>query len=50
LTGAGLVQGGKPYQLDESAKAIGDVSEDKVKKVDTNLLHSGIVPPCEGYG
>ena len=43
LTGAGLVQEGKPYQLDESAKAIGDVSEDKVKKVDTNLHHSEIV-------
>lgn len=33
LTGAGLVQGGKPYQLDETAKAIDGVTEDQVKKV-----------------
>ena len=33
LTGAGLTQQGKPYQLDESAKAIDGVTEDQVKKV-----------------
>lgn len=33
LTGAGLAQSGKPYQLDETAKAIDGVSEEVVKKV-----------------
>lgn len=33
LTGAGLVIGGKPYQLDETAKAIDGVTEEQVKKV-----------------
>lgn len=33
LTGAGLVQGGKAYQLDEVAKSIDGVTEDQVKKV-----------------
>lgn len=33
LTGSGLVQGGKAYQLDETAKAIGEVTEEQVKKV-----------------
>jgi len=40
LTGAGLVQGGKAFQLDELATAIDSVTVDQVKKVDTcrNLL------------
>ena len=33
LTGAGLIQGGKPHQIDEVGKSIGSVTEDKVKKV-----------------
>jgi len=33
LTGAGLVHGGKAYQIDETAKAIDGVTEDKVKQV-----------------
>ncbi|KAI9661932.1 MAG: ubiquinol-cytochrome c reductase core subunit 1 [Bathelium mastoideum] len=38
LTGAGLVQQGKPYQLDESAKAIDSVTEAQVKKTAKELL------------
>ena len=33
LTGAGLVQGGKPFQIDELGKSIDSVTEDQVKKV-----------------
>lgn len=33
LTGAGLVHGGKAYQLDETAKAIDGVTEEQVKEV-----------------
>jgi len=33
LTGAGLIQGGKAFQLDEVAKTIDKVSEEQVKKV-----------------
>lgn len=33
LTGSGLISGGEAYQLDETAKAIGGVTEDQVKKV-----------------
>lgn len=33
MTGAGLIQNGKPYQLDELAKIIDGVKEDQVKKV-----------------
>jgi len=33
LTGAGLVQGGKPFQIDELGKTIDNVTEDRVKKV-----------------
>ena len=33
LTGAGLIQGGKPFQIDELGKTIGAVTEDQVKKV-----------------
>jgi len=33
LTGSGLVHDGKPYQLDDSAKAIGEVTEEKLKEV-----------------
>lgn len=38
LTGAGLVHGGKPYQLDETAKAIGNVSEESVREAAKSLL------------
>jgi len=33
LTGAGLVQGGKPFQIDELGKTFDVVTEDQVKKV-----------------
>ena len=33
LTGAGLMQGGPPHQIDEVGKSIGSVTEDQVKKV-----------------
>ena len=33
LTGAGLVQGGKPFQIDDLGKTIDTVTEDQVKKV-----------------
>jgi ubiquinol-cytochrome c reductase core subunit 2 len=39
LTGAGLVQGGKAYQMDEVAKGIDNVTPDQVKKVDHGLLY-----------
>lgn len=35
LTGAGLIQGGKPFQIDELGKTIDGVTEDQVKKVYT---------------
>lgn len=38
LTGAGLVQTGKPYQLDESASQIKDVTEEQVKNAAKALL------------
>jgi len=38
LTGSGLLSGGKAYQLDETAKAIGGVTEDQVKKTAKSLL------------
>ncbi|KAK4691461.1 hypothetical protein P7C71_g5541, partial [Lecanoromycetidae sp. Uapishka_2] len=38
LTGAGLVQGGKAFQLDELAKAIDSVTVDGVKKAAKQLL------------
>lgn len=37
LTGAGLVQGGKAFQIDELGKAIDGVTVDQVKKVSTVL-------------
>src|SRR6185312_11434556 len=33
LTGAGLIHGGKAYQLDETAQKIGSVTQDQLKKV-----------------
>ena len=33
LTGAGLVQGGKAYQIDEIGKSVDGVTEEQVKKV-----------------
>ena len=38
LTGAGLVQTGKPYQLDESAQKIKNVTEEQVKEAAKTLL------------
>ena len=38
LTGAGLVQNGQPYQLDESAKKIKDVTDAQVKDAAKALL------------
>ncbi|KAF1990681.1 LuxS/MPP-like metallohydrolase [Aulographum hederae CBS 113979] len=40
LTGSGLVQNGKAYQLDESAKAIEGVTPEAVRKVAKALLES----------
>ncbi|KAK4999281.1 ubiquinol-cytochrome c reductase core subunit 1 [Elasticomyces elasticus] len=40
LTGAGLVQGGKAYQLDETAKAIDAVTQEQVTKAAKTLLDS----------
>jgi ubiquinol-cytochrome c reductase core subunit 2 len=37
LTGSGLLHGGKAYQLDQTAKAIGAVTEEQVKKVSMSL-------------
>ena len=38
LTGAGLVQGGTAFQIDQLAKAIDGVSEDQIKKVGNALV------------
>lgn len=38
LAGAGLVHGGKPYQIDEVAKAADSVTEEQVKKVAQEAL------------
>ena len=43
LTGAGLVQGGKPYQLDDLAKTLDGVTEDQVKSVSPRDWYSVIV-------
>ncbi|KAF2280479.1 LuxS/MPP-like metallohydrolase [Westerdykella ornata] len=40
LTGAGLVHGSKPYQIDEVAKAIDGVTEEKLKSAAKSLLES----------
>ena len=40
MTGAGLVQNGKPYQLDELAKILDGVKEDQVKKVWSEVFGS----------
>ena len=42
LTGAGLVQGGKAFQLDELAKSIDSVTEDQVKTVCLALFPQSI--------
>lgn len=39
LTGSGLVHDGKPYQLDDSAKAIGEVTEEKLKEVSLFIVN-----------
>jgi ubiquinol-cytochrome c reductase core subunit 2 len=38
LTGAGLVQDSKPYQLDESAQKIGEVTIEKVQEVCSSMM------------
>ena len=38
LTGAGIVRGGKPYQLDDVGKSIGAVTDEQVKKVCSHQL------------
>ena len=40
LTGAGLIQGGKAYQMDEVAKGIDNVTPDQVKKVSIHITRS----------
>lgn len=43
LTGAGLIQGGKAFQIDEVGKSISGVTEDQVKKVSVyDTLHPTI--------
>lgn len=44
LTGAGLVQGGKAFQIDELAKSIDSVTEDQVKKV--SFAPKSSLRPC----
>ena len=39
LTGLGLVHGGKAYQIDQTAKAIGAVTEEQIKKVCIEDFH-----------
>ena len=48
LTGAGLVQGGKAFQIDEVAKSIDGVGEEQVKKVNPPLTRSvsWVLKPC----
>lgn len=41
LTGAGLVQGGRAFQIDELAKSIDTVTEDQIKKV-SFFVHSDV--------
>jgi ubiquinol-cytochrome c reductase core subunit 2 len=42
LTGAGLVHGGKAYQIDQVAKAIDGVTEEKVKQVSNLTTYASI--------
>jgi len=42
LTGAGLVHSGKAYQIDETAKAIDGVTEERVKQVSATFLQCRI--------
>lgn len=47
LTGTGLIQGGKPFQIDELGKSIDGVTEDQVKKVNASSCQlSGILLIC----
>ena len=48
LTGAGLIHGGKAYQLDETAQKIGSVTQDQLKKVGCPCFH--LVLPFENIG
>ncbi|KAF2397063.1 LuxS/MPP-like metallohydrolase [Trichodelitschia bisporula] len=38
LTGSGLVQGGKPYQIEETSSAIGGVTSEKLKQAAKSIL------------
>ncbi|KAF2716422.1 LuxS/MPP-like metallohydrolase [Polychaeton citri CBS 116435] len=40
LTGAGLVHGGKAYQIDEVAKAVDGVTEESIKKIAKEVLET----------
>ena len=40
LTGAGLVQNGKAYQIDEVGKGLENVTEDQVKKVSSFIINT----------
>ena len=40
LTGAGLIKGGKPYQLDEIAKSLESVTDEQVRKVSGSSIVS----------
>jgi ubiquinol-cytochrome c reductase core subunit 2 len=48
LTGAGLAHQGKPYQLDDSAKAIASVTPEKVAAAAKTLLESKASVSCVG--
>lgn len=53
-TGAGLIHGGKPFQIDEIGKSVEGVSIDKLKAVcdhcfrHLSIIHSNIFIGCEG--
>ena len=48
LTGAGLVAGGKAYQIDENAKAVDGVTIEKVKQVAKEALENKASVSCVG--
>jgi ubiquinol-cytochrome c reductase core subunit 2 len=48
LTGAGLIHGNKPYQIDEVAKKIDAVSEEQLKSVAKSLLENKAVVSTVG--
>lgn len=47
-TGTGLISGGKPYQVDEIAKSIDDVSKDSLNKVAKSLIEGKVTVSSVG--